>query len=206
MIGIYKIINPQGKIYIGQSIDIHRRFNEYKRINCSQQPKIYNSLKKYGSENHIFEVIEECSIEQLDKKEKHYKIQFNSINEGLNCELNDNGVGPRSEEVKKKISKAHIGNTYNLGKKRTQNTKEKQSNIAKSQEWRKNVGLKQKNKKKHSEEHIKKMCKKIKDNNTGIVYDSCSEACKKLNILPSIITNSLKKKYKTSKWNFSYYE
>ena len=27
-----------------------------------------------------------------------------------------------------------------------------------------------------------------------------------LNISPSLITNSLKKKYKISKWNFSYYE
>ncbi len=32
MIGIYKITNPEGKIYIGQSIDIDRRFKEYKRL------------------------------------------------------------------------------------------------------------------------------------------------------------------------------
>lgn len=162
MIGIYKITSPSGKIYIGQSININRRFGEYKRMNCSQQPKIYNSLKKYGPENHIFEIIEECLIEQLNDKEKYYKICFNSINEGLNCELNDNGVGPRSEEVKEKIRKSQMGNTYNLGKKRTQNTKDKQSLIAKSQDWRKNVGLKQRNIKKHSKEHIKGMCKKLK--------------------------------------------
>jgi len=206
IIGIYKITNPNDKVYIGQSINISRRFGEYKRMNCSQQPKIYNSLKKYGPENHTFEIIEECLIEQLNDKEKYYKIYFNSINEGLNCELNDNGVGPRSEEVKEKIRKSQMGNTYNLGKKRTQNTKDKQSLIAKSQDWRKNVGLKQKNIKKHSKEHIKGMCKKIKDNNTGKIYDSCSEASKYLNISPSLITNSLKKKYKISKWNFSYYE
>jgi len=62
MIGIYKITNPKGKIYIGQSINIKRRFNEYKRLNCSQQPKIYNSLLKYGSDNHKFEIIEEFSL------------------------------------------------------------------------------------------------------------------------------------------------
>jgi hypothetical protein len=145
-------------------------------------------------------------LEQLNEKEKYYKIFFNSIDKVLNCELNDNGVGPRSKEVKEKIGKAHIGNTYNLGKKRTQNTKEKQSEIAKSQDWRKNVGLKQKNIKKHSDEYIKGMCKKIKDNNTGIIYDSCSKASEYLHISPSLITNSLKKKYKISKWNFSYYE
>ena len=116
IIGIYKIINPKGKIYIGQSINIIRRFKEYKRMNCSQQPKIFNSLKKYGSENHIFEIIEKCSIEQLNEREKHYKIYFNSISEGLNCELNDNGVGPRSEEIKQKIRKFQIGNTYEIGR------------------------------------------------------------------------------------------
>ena len=147
-----------------------------------------------------------CSIEQLNEREKHYKIYFNSISEGLNCELNDNGVGPRSEEIKQKIRKFQIGNTYALGKKRTKETKEKLSKIAKSQDWRKNVGLKQKGKKKHSKEHIDRMCKKIIDNNTGKLYNSCSEASKLLNISPSLITNSLQKKYKTSKWNFSYYE
>ena len=50
------------------------------------------------------------------------------------------------------------------------------------------------------------MCKKIIDNNAGIIYDSCGEASKLLDISPSLITNSLQKKYKTSKWNFSYYE
>jgi len=68
------------------------------------------------------------------------------------------------------------------------------------------VGLKQKNIKKHSKEHIDRMCKKIIDNNTGILYNSCSEASKLLGISPSLITNSLQKIYKISKWNFSYYE
>ena len=116
MIGIYKIPTPKGKIYVGQSINIERRFKEYKTLKCSQQPKIYYSLKKYGQENHIFEIVEECVLEQLNEKEKYYKLFYNSIDEGLNCELYDNGVGPRSQEVKDKISKFHKGNKYNLGK------------------------------------------------------------------------------------------
>lgn len=31
--GIYKIISPTGKIYIGQSIDIEKRWKAYKRLN-----------------------------------------------------------------------------------------------------------------------------------------------------------------------------
>ena len=29
MVDIYKVINPKGRIYIGQSTDIIRRFKEY---------------------------------------------------------------------------------------------------------------------------------------------------------------------------------
>jgi group I intron endonuclease len=206
IIGIYKITNPKEKLYIGQSINIERRFKEYKTLQCKNQPKIYNSLQKYTPKNHLFEIIEECSLEQLNSRELYWKLYYNSINEGLNCELYDNGVGPRSDEVKQKIGKAHKGNKYNLGKKRTEETKQLQSDIAKSQIWRKNIGNKQKGIKKHSNYHVKQMCKKIIDNNTHIIYNSCTEASLSLNISMSLISNSLKKIYKKSKWNFNYYE
>ena len=72
MIGIYKIQSPVGKIYIGQSTDIKKRWEYYKRLACKKQPKLYNSLNKYGSDNHIFEVIEECNIDQLDEREIYW--------------------------------------------------------------------------------------------------------------------------------------
>ena len=48
MIGIYKITNPNGKVYIGQSVDIEKRLSNYKRLSQSilEQPAIYNSLLK----------------------------------------------------------------------------------------------------------------------------------------------------------------
>lgn len=57
MIGIYKITNPNGKIYIGQSTNIDKRFYRYKRLECKGQIKLYNSLKKYGWDAHIIEII-----------------------------------------------------------------------------------------------------------------------------------------------------
>lgn len=57
MTGIYKITSPTGKVYIGSSIKISKRKNSYKNIRCKEQPKIYSSLKKYGWEKHVFEVI-----------------------------------------------------------------------------------------------------------------------------------------------------
>lgn len=106
--GIYKITNPKGKIYIGQSINIEKRFKEYKNIHTTikQQIKIYNSLKKYGPENHIFETIEECNLEQLNEREIYWGLYHNTLKEGLNCKLGK-GKGIISQETKDKISKAN---------------------------------------------------------------------------------------------------
>lgn len=113
MIGIYKITNSKGKIYIGQSVNIEIRFLKYKQLNCKRQPKLYFSLKKYGVENHIFEIIEECSIELLDEREIYWGELYNVLEEGLNLKLGK-GNHSLSQETKDKISKSM------LGKKKTQ--------------------------------------------------------------------------------------
>jgi hypothetical protein len=74
--GIYKITNPKGKVYIGQSTNIFNRWEDYKKNKCKGQVKLYNSFKKYGFDNHIFEILEECSLEQLDKLEYEHKSKF----------------------------------------------------------------------------------------------------------------------------------
>ena len=119
-IGIYKIINPKGKVYIGQSINIERRFKEYKRLaKRTAGRKILNSLKGFGVENHLFEIIEECLIEQLHEKEYYWKKYYTSVENGLNCDYFDSSGGPRSEETKRRISEGA------KGKKRSEETKQK---------------------------------------------------------------------------------
>lgn len=44
MIGIYKITSPSGKVYIGQSVNIERRFLDYKKSLKNTQIKLYNSI------------------------------------------------------------------------------------------------------------------------------------------------------------------
>jgi len=109
VIGIYKITSPSNKIYIGQSINIEKRFKQYKRLDCKKQPKLYNSLIKYGVKFHQFEIIEICELNKLNKQEIYWKQYYNTINEGLNCELFDIGQGYRSDEVKTKISNSLKG-------------------------------------------------------------------------------------------------
>ena len=105
---IYKITNPTGKIYIGCTIDLKRRFSEYRRLSMIGQRKLYNSLKKYGYENHIFEIIEECEENILHEREIYYINHYNCIAEGLNIRLG-NRNGRLTEETKQKISESLKG-------------------------------------------------------------------------------------------------
>lgn len=116
MIGIYKITNPNGKVYIGQSIDIERRFNHYKLLKCKEQPRLYKSFIKYGVEEHRFEIIWPCFKCYLTKWERYFQEMHKSTGKnGLNCILvkTDDFSGGHSEESKKKISKSLKGRKAN---------------------------------------------------------------------------------------------
>ena len=84
--GIYKITNLiTQKVYIGQSIDIKRRWWEHKSrafeetSNCYNKP-LYRSIRKYGIDNFTLDILEECSIEQLNEKEAYYIALYDCIN------------------------------------------------------------------------------------------------------------------------------
>jgi group I intron endonuclease len=112
MIGIYKITNPIGKIYIGQSTDIYKRIRSYRYSSTSKQIKLHRSIVKYGLDNHIFEVIEECSIEELNNRERYWQEHYHVIGEnGLNCNLqkSTDKSGKLSEETIEKIRKNRKG-------------------------------------------------------------------------------------------------
>jgi group I intron endonuclease len=108
MVGIYKITNPKGKVYIGKSIDIEKRHNIYKNYNCKQQPMIYNSLKKYGWESHKVDILEECTEDILNEREEYWITRYNSVDNGMNLTFGGDG-GRRSKITRKKMSKAHQG-------------------------------------------------------------------------------------------------
>lgn len=90
MIGIYKITNQyNGKIYIGQSINIIKRWNNHKsaafNINQSEYNyPLYQAIRKYGLHNFIFEILEECSPTELNEREQYYINYYNSYYNGYN--------------------------------------------------------------------------------------------------------------------------
>ena len=119
MIGIYKITSPSGKIYIGQAIDIERRRREHSKSACSRQTKLYNSIKKYGYSSHIFEVIEECIVENLNIRERYWQDYYDVLGpSGLNCRLT--GTTDKSGKLSEDILKRRTASTDY--KKRTANT------------------------------------------------------------------------------------
>jgi group I intron endonuclease len=138
MIGIYKITSPSGKIYIGQAWNFKDRLRDYRCYDCKNQKVLYNSLKKYGFDNHKFEILksfEDCpDNEFLDDWERLYIWEFKSnvnrypSNNGMN--LTDGGEGNKgmkhSEETKRKIGIA------NTGKRHSEESRKKQSDLYKT--------------------------------------------------------------------------
>lgn len=91
MIGIYKIENLiNGKVYIGQSIHIERRWQEH--CQPSSRSLVGKAIQKYGKEHFTFQILEECAEEQLDEIEERYISKYNSVvPNGYNIETASKG-------------------------------------------------------------------------------------------------------------------
>ena len=153
MTGIYKITSPSGRIYIGQSITIQKRFNSYKRSDKKNesQIKLFNSFKKYGVENHLFEIIEQCDFNLLNERERYWQDFYNVLDIGLNCNLTKtNQLKLKfSKETIEKISKSKIGNKYWVNKNHSLESKNKMSlskkNLILSDKTKQKISLSLKN-------------------------------------------------------------
>jgi len=86
--GIYKIRNlVNGKLYIGSSDDIHERWMNHRimlKNNSHHSKKLQRAYNKYGKENFLFELLEECSIDDLISREQYYLNTLLYANEYIN--------------------------------------------------------------------------------------------------------------------------
>lgn len=91
MIGIYKITNKiNGHSYIGLSTKIEERWKYHQSSynqNRESNKTLYKAFKKYGIENFMFEVLEECSISELSDKEQYYIDKFDTYFNGYNMTM-----------------------------------------------------------------------------------------------------------------------
>lgn len=159
MIGIYKITSPSGKVYIGQSIDIERRWTDHKWFKFKTHCKLRASFIKYGPENHIFEVIEECEIELLNDREGYWQDFYECVENGLNSirVKSSNNSGYLSLETRLKISESRKANP---------DVNAKRKGIPLTDEHKIKIGNANRGKK-HSEETLKKISENRKGKRTG---------------------------------------
>ena len=87
--GIYKITNiVTEECYIGQATDVASRWSEHAKcglgIDTPANNKLYTSMKEYGLWNFSWELLEKCSREQLNEKERYYIELYHSNDFGFN--------------------------------------------------------------------------------------------------------------------------
>lgn len=114
--GIYAIINKKNKkIYIGLSKDIEKRFKEHKRDlkgNYHRNRHLQNSYNKYGIENFIFKIMEECLESQLNEKEIFWINYFSRKYEMYNiAKGGSSGVIPKKSVKKRNLASARTRST-----------------------------------------------------------------------------------------------
>ena len=133
--GIYKITNQiNGKCYIGQSVNIAKRWTEHRCKATSKgsegfESHFYRSIRKYGLENFSFEILEECLREELNKKEQFYIAKYHSDQQdyGYNLTPGGDSQGPTTRKLTDKqvkeifslldnsdLSQTEIAEKYNV--------------------------------------------------------------------------------------------
>jgi group I intron endonuclease len=206
--GVYSVISPTGKIYIGSSVDINRRFYMYKLIQCHKQKKLYNSLKKYGYDAHVFSILKVCEPEERFKYEREYGVLFNSVQDGLNCCLPADGElppisRPRTPEQIEKMRQINLGRKASeatrekhriaaLKRKQTEATKQKLRDLWIGKKRDEYIGNKisESLKGKVSAKRRAVICY-FTENGTEKKYAHAGEAAKDLGILDSSVRNNL---------------
>jgi inner membrane protein involved in colicin E2 resistance len=140
VVGIYGIKNKvNGKIYIGQSIKIERRWVTHKtELRKNKHPNQYllNSYNKYGKDNFEFLILEECEKEKLNSMEEKWIDIFSRDNvynrnfyiTDLRGEKNPFFGKKHSIETKKKMSILKKNNNKgelnpNFGKKQSKESR-----------------------------------------------------------------------------------
>lgn len=88
--GVYKITDQiTQEVYIGQSVDVAKRWSDHIKSGIGATPTgsgnlLYSAINRDGVENFTFELLETCTPEQLNEKEKYFINIYSSDSVGLN--------------------------------------------------------------------------------------------------------------------------
>lgn len=152
--GIYCIENTVNhKRYIGQSVDIYRRWQTHRYLlneNKHDNDYLQKAWNKYGEGNFVFSVLEQCDKDELNPIETKYIATYQTLNEDYGYNLQSGGDSQYylSDTTKQKISQALIGkmageNNPRYGQPVSDETREKirQANINPSEETREKMRM-----------------------------------------------------------------
>ena len=88
--GIYKITNiVSGSSYIGQATNISLRIYQHLHSSISNKTSDYDyplhkAIRKYGMDNFVFEILEECCSDLLDEREMYWIAFYDTYKNGYN--------------------------------------------------------------------------------------------------------------------------
>lgn len=93
--GIYKITNIEtNECYIGQAVDIYKRWNQHCKaglgIDTPPGNKLYKAMQEYGLQNFTFEILLECNRDELNEKEKYFISLYQADTYGYNGNIGVN--------------------------------------------------------------------------------------------------------------------
>jgi group I intron endonuclease len=146
---IYCILFPNGKRYVGKTeCSLAKRQKEHRHHSKNGTTRLYNAIRKYGWGNLDWITLEECkNATILSEREVVWIDKFSCLEREKGYNLREGGEGGRhSEETKKKISKANLGEnngmygkpSWNSGKKLSKSHREALSKSHKGQDpWNK---------------------------------------------------------------------
>lgn len=180
--------------YVGQTINFIKRKSAHCRIaiNNKNNTYVYNWLRSLYNKEIIpeFIILEKCDVNKLDELEIFYINYFKM----LGCNLTNSAIGGSSkrgfkqpEEMKKKMSIIMKGNNWNIGRKISENTRQKMSLIHTGKTHTKDSKLKMTQAKIKN----KPVIQLSKKDDTIKVFNSAYEASKELNISRKSIGNVL---------------
>ncbi len=142
---IYVIRNlVNNKVYVGQTKNfvIRKAQHLYSSRRGLSRP-LYSAIRKYGEENFIFEVLEECDDVTINEREQHWVTHFDSFNPEKGYNLTSGGqryfshsavvrekmMGhPVSDETRRKIGKANKNPSSETRRKMSNSKKGKRPN------------------------------------------------------------------------------
>ena len=117
IIGIYKIINnDNGKVYIGQSVDVEYRLCNH--FSCLRHNRHDNEhlQRAYNLNPAAFtwELIQECDVDDLDVLEVYYICKYDSTdrNKGYNRSFGGQLAHKATDETRAKMSKTKKGKKF----------------------------------------------------------------------------------------------